>query len=107
MLKNLNIILICLLFTYTVHADMMDSGKPVERIYKVEEVSQYLGKRVLVQFIDENLSNSIVLNVKGILVSRWDNEDFLLLGRTEYKNRVVIPIEKINHIEIISGAYND
>jgi hypothetical protein len=96
-----NIFFILIFLISPVSAKMLDSGKPIERIYKVEEVSEYLGKKVLIQFIDENIENYIILNIKGILISKLDNKKFLLLGKTKYKNRIVIPIEKINYIKII------
>ncbi len=83
----------------------LDSGIPIEEKYTLEEILPYLGKRVLIRFTDiDKIENKIILNIKGIIVSRRDN-DFLLLSETEYKNRLVIPISTINHIQIIEDEH--
>lgn len=93
--------LLSFLFISSISAEILDSGKSIERIYKVDEISKFLGRKVIVHFVDQNIENKIILTIKGILVNTWDNKYFLLLGETKYKNRIVIPIEKINYIEII------
>ena len=96
-MKRLNIIISILLFicsTSIVSAEMLDSGKPEERSYNIEQICKYIGQKVLVYFIDNNIKNKIVLYIKSISLSEWNNK-IILIGVTEFKNTIVIPIEQI------------
>ena len=109
-MKKLNKILVILLFgtlvlCNSVYAKSLDSGIPLPKEYTRQMVSEFIGQKVIVSYINDNREHQITLNVIGILLDRWDNEKYLLLGRTEFRNRVVIPIEKIILIEeIIYGT---
>jgi len=105
---NKIILTICgmLLLSNLTYADMLDSGVPVPKIYAkvyTKEISaQFIGKRAIVSYINENIHNRITVQVRGVLWDRFEKgEKYLLLCYTEFKNRIVIPIEKIYLIEEI------
>lgn len=90
----LQILFICSL----AYGKSLDSGIPLPKEYTKEIVAEYLGKKITVVYVNNNLENKIILNVIGVLLDRQDNTKFLLLGKTEFKNKIVIPIEKIKEI---------
>lgn len=106
-MKKLSKILFIVLFFGTLvlcnitYAKSLDSGIPNPKEYTKESVSIHIGQKIIVCYINENREHKITLNVIGVLLDRWDNTKFLLLGKTEFKNRVIIPIEKIILIEEI------
>lgn len=80
----------------------LDSGIPMPKTYTKESISAYIGQKVTISYINCNINDRITLQVLGVLWDRFKKGDkYLLLGYTEFKNRVVIPIEKIYLIEEI------
>lgn len=99
--KFLFFIFLILLIPSLACAKILDSGKPIPKEYTKELISSYIGQKVTVSYINCNKEDKITLNIIGVLLDKQDNTKFLLLGKTEFKNRIVIPIEKIILIEEI------
>lgn len=78
---------------------MLDSGKPIIEEYTKEIVSNYIGKRVRVTYFNKENIDIVTLNVTGVILDSLDNKTLLLLGRTEFKYRMVIPINNIKDIK--------
>jgi len=106
-MKKLNSLLTVLLYgtlvlSFGTLGKSLDSGVPQVRTYTRSELSAYIGQKVTVSYINCNNNDRITLQVLGVLWDRFKKGDkYLLLGYTEFKNRMVIPIEKIYLIEEI------
>ena len=99
--KYLYIFLMCLLCTCTFsEAKMLDSGIPIACDYQLEKIVKFLGQKVVVHFIKDDIKYQIILVVKGVLIS--NKNDTLLLGKTESKNKIIISIKTINNIEVFT-----
>lgn len=82
----------------------LDTGEPppIVKEYTKEDVSAYIGQKVTVSYTNEGIDDIVTLQILGVLWDRFKKGDrYLLLGYTQFKNRMVIPIEKIHDIEVI------
>ena len=81
---------------------VLDTGVSLPKIYTKEMVSAYIGQKATVSYKNNTREDKVTLKVLGVLWDRFKKEDnYLLLGYTEFKNRMVIPIDNIILIEEI------
>ena len=104
MKKLFKIFLIVLCFSTLVlcnrtYASILDSGVPLPKEYTKEMVASFIGVKADVFYVNGKSNDRIVVNIIGVLYDRYDRDGFVLLGITECRNRIVIPIEKIYLIE--------
>ena len=81
------------------YASILDSGVPLPKEYTKELVASFIGQKADVFYVNGESNDRIVVNIIGVLYDRYDKDGFVLLGITECRNRIVIPIEKIYLIE--------
>jgi len=93
----LNTLVLC----FKTYAKSLDSGIPLPKVYTKEIVSEFIGQKIIVTYINNNKEDKITVHILGIILDRLDNTKYLLLGYTEFKNRITIPIEKIIVMERI------
>ena len=69
--------------------------------YDAEDILPFLGKKVVIEFRDNGIENTIVIIAGAIRVDRRDVNRLLLIGKTESRTTFLIPIDSIDNIEKI------